>query len=148
MTARGRAAQPPHVRFWRYVDKQDGGCWLWTASVRPDGYGEFRAHGRLVRPHRFAYEALVGPIPEGMVMDHLCRVRHCVNPAHLEPVTPRENVVRGVGSTIIRLRVCGNGHEMTAANTYVRPDTGHEVCRRCKANDAYRSRTAAKRAAA
>lgn len=84
-------------RFWAKVDKEGpGGCWLWAAYVNPDGYGEFwPTTDRHVGAHRYSYELNVGPIPEGLHIDHLCRVRNCVNPAHLEPVTCRENLLRG-----------------------------------------------------
>ena len=91
---RGKAADPPEVRFWRYVEQRRE-CWVWTASIRPNGYGEFRCNGRLTRAHRFAYEQMVGPVPEGLQLDHLCRNRACVNPEHLEPVTGSVNVQRG-----------------------------------------------------
>lgn len=78
--------------LWSLVDKDGpGGCWLWTGSQDGKGYGK-TGRGRI---HRIVYEELVGPIPDGLQLDHLCRVRNCVNPAHLEPVTGRENVRRG-----------------------------------------------------
>jgi hypothetical protein len=85
------------VRFWSKVDKT-GDCWEWTAA-RTNGYGVFRIggrkDGRLVPAHRHAYEELVGPIPNGLQIDHLCRNPACVNPSHLEPVTQKENILRG-----------------------------------------------------
>lgn len=78
-------------RFDLYYDKEQGGCWLWNGSLTYDGYGLFRANNRATGAHRFAYEYFVGPIPAGLHIDHLCRVRNCVNPDHLEPVTPQEN---------------------------------------------------------
>src|SRR6266496_2265386 len=89
------------TRFWAKVDRSGGSraCWLWTGKTGRDGYGRIGLGGRgalvRVRAHRFAYELLIGPIPDGLQIDHLCRVRHCVNPAHLEPVTQRENILRG-----------------------------------------------------
>jgi hypothetical protein len=80
-------------RFWARVHHDDG-CWMWTGTLNK-GYGMFSFGGKTRRAHRFAYEALVGPIPEGLALDHLCRNPACVNPAHLEPVTWRENVYRG-----------------------------------------------------
>lgn len=89
------------ARFWSYVRKTGPDeCWMWTGAIcgapRGKGYGHLNIGGRLVMAHRFAYELLVGPIPEGLVLDHLCREQYCVNPAHLEPVTQRTNVHRGL----------------------------------------------------
>lgn len=85
-------------RFLSKVDKRADGCWHWTAALMPNGYGYFRVstpRRRMVYAHRAAYELLVGPIPDGMVIDHLCRNKSCVNPEHLEVVTQGENVRRG-----------------------------------------------------
>ena len=85
-------------RFWQYVDKTDT-CWLWKGYTNPRGYGVYsfgyKAAHRTVRVHRYAYEQLVGPIPNGLELDHLCRTRVCVNPRHLEPVLHTENLRRG-----------------------------------------------------
>lgn len=72
-----------------------GPCWLWTASIDTGGYGSVQHGGRVVPAHRAVYEVLVGAIPEGKHLDHLCRVTACVNPAHLEPVTRSQNMRRG-----------------------------------------------------
>jgi len=75
------------------------GCWEWTGAVGKDGYGQVRRDGRVQRSHRYIYERLVGPIGvNARQLDHLCRVRHCVNPKHLEPVTPQQNVRRGLAA--------------------------------------------------
>jgi len=105
-------------RFWEKVRKSDG-CWEWIAYTNPDGYGHFRVDGRIVRAHRWAYEHLVGPIPSGLDLDHRCRVRHCVNPAHLEPVTRKENILRGAGrgAQHARQTTCKNGHPLVVAGT-------------------------------
>lgn len=87
---------------------------------------------RTAKVHRVVYEALVGPIPDGMVIDHLCRQPSCVNPAHLEPVTRRENVLRGLTLPAANARKthCKHGHEFTPENTYLFP-TGTRGCRTC-----------------
>ena len=80
-------------RFWSKVIVTPM-CWWWTGSLQSKGYGQFRLDGSLVLAHRYAYEICFGPIPEDLQIDHLCLVRHCVNPAHLEPVTGDENIRR------------------------------------------------------
>ena len=97
-------------RFFDKVMPVEDGCHLWTACVDPEGYGQFRSDTKVVRAHRFAYELAVGPIPDGLFIDHLCRVRSCVNPKHLEPVTHRENMRRAAGD------YCKAGHKRTYAN--------------------------------
>jgi HNH endonuclease len=119
-------------RFWAKVEIGIG-CWLWRGATGT-GYGVIR-RGRagegMLQAHRVAYEMLVGPIPVGMEIDHLCRVRACVNPAHLEPVTHRENDLRGVGACAINARkvYCNKGHLFTPENT--RMETHGRRCREC-----------------
>lgn len=108
-------------RFWGRVDKT-GDCWLWTAYIRHDGYGEFWVGGikRRVLAHRYSYELARGTIPDGLQLDHLCRTRKCVNPAHLEAVTQRENLLRGetIPARNAAKKACPAGHEYTKENTY------------------------------
>jgi len=120
-------------RFMARVEKLPGSCWLWGGGKRGKGYGSFSVGGRGVYAHRFAYEQFVGPIPVGLVIDHLCRVRHCVNPEHLRAVTNRENVLCGAGlpAQCIRKTHCPAGHEYTTANTGRRRD-GSRQCLACK----------------
>lgn len=83
----------PTQRFLAKVEKTPT-CWLWTGTKNPNGYGRFSHNGRTVQAHRFSYEMHIDTIPPGMQLDHLCRVRHCVRPNHLEPVTQQENLSR------------------------------------------------------
>ena len=87
-------------RFWSKVVKRDDGCWEWIAARKASGYGVFNTDGRfgpVRRAHVLAYEDRRGPVPDGLEIDHLCRNRWCVNPDHMEPVTHRENLRRGLG---------------------------------------------------
>jgi len=124
----------PEERFWPKVDA-DGICWEWMAAKDTKGYGVFNPNGVLVRAHRFAWENLVGQIPEGLELDHLCRVRHCVNPDHLEPVTHQINAIRGASRALrsaqaARQTHCKREHEFTSENTYVSKNN-ERVCRTC-----------------
>ncbi len=121
----------PVVRFWRKVAKSDG-CWTWQAAKVGSGYGRVHWGGWVQQAHRVAYELLVGPIPDGLHLDHLCRNPGCVNPAHLEPVTPGENVLRGVGVSAVHANAthCHKGHLFDEANTYIDPN-GWRRCRAC-----------------
>lgn len=118
-------------RFWEKVQKTDG-CWEWAAHKNQYGYGTYSMQSRQHMAHRVAYELEVGPIPDGLEIDHLCRNRGCVNPSHMEPVTGRDNTLRGVGITAANARKthCPKGHEFTPENTYTTPD-GKRVCREC-----------------
>jgi hypothetical protein len=124
-------------RFMEKVEKTEDGCWLWLASLDARGYGQFRRPEppHIAKAHRVSYELHVGPIPEGLTLDHLCRVRHCVNPDHLEPVTNRENILRGESFTAQQARQthCVRGHEFTPENTHVW--RGHRGCRACDRQD-------------
>lgn len=108
-------------------------CWTWTGKpTQGTGYGRFRMEGRTLKAHVAAYELAIGPVPEGLELDHLCRVRLCVNPLHLEAVTSRENACRAVA--VRRRHVpanhCVNGHEMTPENTRYEA-TGKRRCCEC-----------------
>jgi hypothetical protein len=113
-------------RFWPQVD-QSGDCWLWTGYVKPNGYASFYPGGgrhiSKVYAHRFSYEMHKGSIPEGMI-DHTCNVRHCVNPAHLEAVSHRDNLDRAVE----RRTECRYGHSLADAYVYGE----NRSCRPCR----------------
>lgn len=122
-------APDPHERFWGQVRIDPSGCWLWTGlTVR--GYGRMSICGKQVFVHRWIYEVLRGPIPEGLTADHLCSVRNCVNPWHIDPCTKSENTRRS-HDTSPRIRThCRKGHPFTPENTYARP-SGQRQCRAC-----------------
>jgi hypothetical protein len=126
----------------RAIIDWDTGCWNWSGSLRK-GYGRIRIGDRRPPSHIAVYELLVGPIPEGLQIDHLCRNRACCNPAHLEPVTQRTNVLRGEAPTAVNAHKthCVNGHEYDLINTYFRPSGGRD-CRACQrhAQRAYQDR--------
>ena len=108
---------------------RETGCWEWIRAHTPKGYGVLRIRGSIYYAHRWMYENLVGPIPAGLTIDHLCRNHACVRPAHLEPVTRKENFYRGEHSkmAIRRNGVCLRGH----SEWYENPKTGHRQCRAC-----------------
>lgn len=139
----GPAFMDPLERLLRHVDAS-GDCWEWTASTT-HGYGRFSRQ----RSHRALYEMLVGPVPEGLELDHLCRNRACVNPDHLEPVTRRVNVLRSPLAAGARARQthCHLGHEFTPANTLISRRNQREcrACRRRRGNESQRRRRLASR---
>lgn len=132
---------PVADRFWNFVELAPA-CWLWTGAL-VGGYGKFKVDGKSVAAHRWSYEEYVGPIPEGLQLDHLCHTRdvvncvasgqcmhaRCVNPSHLEPVTGQENSLRGAKSVLPRV-FCRRGHEWTPANSFFLAD-GKRRCRAC-----------------
>ena len=115
--------------FWDRVEKT-ATCWFWTGTSNDDYYGQYQRNGRAHLAHRYAYEEAVGPIPDGLELDHLCRVPRCVRPSHLEPVTPRVNQRRGMGFSGLNARKthCANGHPFALFGKYQK--TGKRVGRR------------------
>lgn len=141
------ASIDPVRYFWSKVRRPHSprGCWEWMGDTNV-GYGRIAARSgftvsRTKLAHRIAFELLVGPIQPGLHLDHLCRNTVCVNPEHLEPVTPDENTKRGLHG-VLRTH-CRFGHELTVANTYVRPSDGSRKCRECSRIDARRRRAGA-----
>lgn len=121
-------------RFWSKVDRGEADeCWLWTAATNGIGYGHMYFGGKMRYAHRLAYQNEHGPIPEGLDIDHLCRVRNCVNPSHLEAVTRQTNLLRGQGHTARNAAVveCPQGHAYDDTNTYRGPN-GSRQCRTCR----------------
>ncbi|MFI8300031.1 HNH endonuclease signature motif containing protein [Streptomyces nigra] len=140
-----RTPKPAAERFWPKVDKASAnGCWNWTGAIGPNGYGYFGApKGTSRLAHRFAYESVNGPVPNGLQLDHLCRNRRCVNPTHLEAVTQRVNTLRSDGPTALNSRAthCKKGHEFTPENTAVyRGKRECRTCKRTRLRAAYQSR--------
>ena len=118
----------------RYTPIPESGCWIWDGMVNMKGYGKISINGNVILAHRYFYEQLRGPIPVGLFPDHLCRVPPCVNPAHLEIVTMRENTLRGIGPTARYAKAthCIHGHAFTEENTYY-SNTPYGVRRKCYA---------------
>lgn len=138
------------ARLWAKTEAGPGDCWLWTGATN-QGYGVLGTKKggpyKQFRTHRLAYEFMVGPIPDGLTLDHLCRVRNCVNPDHLEPVTSTENskrIVWGGSQMKANWSHCMNGHEFTPENTL--SYDGRRRCRECW-NASQRRRRAERRAA-
>ncbi len=146
----GPKPKDPQVRFWDKVKTVDS-CWVWTASADSRGYGQFYlGPNKMVRAHRFAYESMVGPVQDGLELDHLCRVPLCVNPQHLDPVPHRVNMQRqpdNIWERRARQEACKRGHPLSGENVRVyrgrkrtcltcKRDSGRESMRRRRAHEA------------
>lgn len=136
------SADPVILLLAKATRDPETGCWHYRPELRGTyGYSQFRGEGA----HRVGYRLLVGEIPEGRQLDHLCRERRCINPAHLEPVTRRENILRGISFSARHAVAthCVQGHPFDEANTFRRADRGgSRVCRTCGrlAQRAYKQR--------
>lgn len=123
----------------RKINKTDT-CWLWTASLDTHGYGHVSYGGKLRLAHRLLYELLKGPIPDGCVLDHICRTRHCVNPDHLRPMSAAQNNSRELAVSFWSQKThCPKGHEYTPENTYIEV-YGARRCRQCQRDKSARQR--------
>ena len=119
----------------RFVGKIDFGaydeCWNWMGQCKPKRYGQFKSNGRTLLAHRTSYELFRGEIPEGLVIDHLCKNTFCVNPSHLDAVTQQENVNRSDDGIINKSKThCPAGHEYSGYNLHI-STRGHRLCRTC-----------------
>lgn len=131
----------------KFIPEPNSGCWLWLGHRNRDGYGRVQIGGQAKNAHVIVYRFLIGPVPQGMELDHKCRVRCCVNPSHLEPVTHRENMLRGHGFSAVNAAKthCINGHELSEEN--LMQGTERKIGRRCRlcTNAGARRRYAARR---
>jgi hypothetical protein len=123
-------------RFWCRVSKQENGCWLWIGAKSANGYGQIAHKKTTIGAHRLSYKLHKGEIPAGLVIDHLCRNRSCVNPDHLEAVNQRTNTMRGESPSVKQHNkgFCKNGHPMTPENR----DSKRRRCRVCLREDVSR----------
>lgn len=119
------------ARIFIHSDVDSNGCWITEYKLKRDGYSRVKIKGKAALAHRVTYQVLVGPIPDGLTLDHLCRNRGCCNPYHLEPISLVENIMRGdgFGARNARKTHCNKGHEFTDENT--RTYKNGRWCRTC-----------------
>jgi hypothetical protein len=133
----------PQIMWWdnpfdfeqRIMPEPNSGCWIWVGAVTGVGYGQWKPYtgAKRLMAHRVAYELFRGPIPDGFVLDHICRFPLCVNPFHLEIVTQQINTLRGIGPTSKNAKKtqCPKGHPLDGDNLYMTPD-GRRNCKQCR----------------
>lgn len=132
-----RAKRPIRERLMAHVEITPEGCWLWTAALSRKGYAQICVDGKTRSAHKVAYEEFVGPVPPGRHLDHECRIRRCINPACLRPLTPRENTLIGHGPSAVNARkerceACGSEFKLRA--------DGKRACRTCDKTNRARER--------
>jgi len=123
-------------RFLKKTKVCKSGCIIWTGSIRRNGYGRFRYDGKIGTAHRWIYQYYYGEIPKGLFIDHVCRMKACVNIDHLRAVTPKQNAIENnVGPIAINAlkTSCIHGHVFANDNVYI-PSNGHRICRECAKN--------------
>lgn len=127
-----RANVPSIERFMHYIEISPSGCWEWSGGTNSEGYGNFSLKNQAVKAHRYSFGYFKGEIPKGFVVDHLCRNHKCVNPDHLEAVSNKTNIIRGVGlaSQESKRTHCPFGHEYTEDNIY-RTKNKYRNCKAC-----------------
>lgn len=123
----------------KYLINKETGCWEWQAGLDGKGYSAFCVRKRMKIGHRISYNIYVGEIPKGLVIDHLCKNIKCVNPAHMEPVTQKDNILRGEAPSSLQAQQthCLEGHPLFGENLFITKD-GKRVCRQCRKNYYYK----------
>lgn len=134
-----RVIRDPDERFKEKVFVTSCGCWIWLGKPDKDGYGIFFIDGKQVKAHRYSYIKKRGPIKKGLEIDHLCRIRCCVNPGHMEAVTHKKNMSRGKFANS-RKTHCPKGHPYSGDNLFINKSNGGRQCKTCMKRNRKRSK--------